>query len=470
MKAVKPLVCPVLDPGFVPAVLWNRSYQAAVESARGARTVRITVSRPDGSGWRHEVRLLPDVPAYAALNLQFLERMVKFLLWAWGGNGVAIEGAPELTARMREIYHPQGERHFDADFMGEVCFRSPFRIGEEPEEPCCSGPVARSTIGRNLDGCRIGFDLGGSDRKCAALIDGKVVFSEEIKWNPYFETDPAYHVAGIRDTIQRAAAHLPRVDAIGGSAAGIYINNEPRVASLFRGLDRESFERFIRPLFHELRTEWGGIPFEVANDGDVTALAGAIAIGANGVLGISMGTSLAAGYIDPQGHLTGWINELAFAPVDYRAGGPVDEWSGDAGCGVQYFSQQGVGRLLPASGLEFDPDSPLPERLEFVQQRMQAGDERAADIYRTIGTCFGYSIAHYAQFYKFRHLLVLGRVSSGTGGEVMLRAARRVLDQEFPEISQSLAFQQPDEQSKRHGQAVAAASLPNLFSSPTRQT
>ena len=304
--------------------------------------------------------------------------------------------------------------------------------------------------------------LGGSDRKCAAIIDGQVVFSEEIKWNPYFESDPEYHRAGISDSIKSAAAHLPRVDAIGGSAAGIYIDNEPRVGSLFRGVSREDFERRIRPVFKDLRREWNNVPFEVANDGDVTAIAGAMAINDSAVLGISMGTSLAAGYINGQNQVTGWINELAFTPVDYRLDAPTDEWSGDRGCGVQYFSQQAVGRLVPASGLNIDEQLGLPEKLEAVQAFMTAGDERAAAIYRTIGTCFGYSIAHYHNFYDFRNLLVLGRVSSGDGGSIVLQAARRVLDLEFPDLSAKIAFQTPDEKTKRHGQAIAAASLPKL--------
>jgi predicted NBD/HSP70 family sugar kinase len=225
-------------------------------------------------------------------------------------------------------------------------------------------------MGRHLDGCRIGFDIGGSDRKAAALIDGKVVFSEETPWDPYFQKDPSYHIEGINDSLKRAAAHLPRVDAIGGSAAGIYVNNEVRVASLFRGIPAEVFETDIRKLFFTLQARWGGIPFEVANDGEVAALAGSMALGDNAVLGISMGTSQAGGYVKPGGEITPWLNELAFAPVDYRKGAPVDEWSGDAGCGVQYFSQQAVARLADKAGFTFDAGMPAPERLVAVQ----AGD------------------------------------------------------------------------------------------------
>jgi predicted NBD/HSP70 family sugar kinase len=326
-------------------------------------------------------------------------------------------------------------------------------------------PAPRSagqTVGRHLNGCRIGFDLGGSDRKAAAVIDGQVVYSEEIPWDPYFQKDPAYHLAGVHDSLQRAAAHLPRVDAIGGSAAGVYVNNEVRVASLFRGVAPDLFDRHIRRMFFTLRERWGGVPFEVANDGEVTALAGSMSFGANAVLGISMGTSQAGGYVKPTGDLTPWLNELAFAPVDYQPNAPRDEWSGDLGTGAQYFSQQAVGRLTAGAGFEFKAGMPLPEKLVEVQQAMERGDRRALEIFRTIGTCFGYAVGHYGDFYDLQNILVLGRVVSGAGGEAILTQAAKVLSVEFPELSEHVRWRIPDEQSKRHGQAVAAASLPPL--------
>ena len=274
-----------------------------------------------------------------------------------------------------------------------------------------------------------------------------------------------HHLEGVHDSLQRAAAHLPRVDAIGGSAAGVYVNNEVRVASLFRGVPPDEFERHIRRMFFTLQARWGGVPFEVANDGEVTALAGSMSLGANAVLGLSMGTSQAAGWVTPDGHITPWLNELAFAPVDYRADAPRDEWSGDLGCGVQYFSQQGVARLAPKAGFAFAAGQPLPEQLVAVQQAMAAGDPRARAVYATIGTCFGYALAHYADFYDVRHVLVLGRVTSGEGGAVILAQAAAVLRAEFPELADRIRLHTPDEQNKRHGQAVAAASLPAAKSS-----
>jgi predicted NBD/HSP70 family sugar kinase len=411
---------------------------------------------------RHDSRVLGAGHPQAALTLVYTERLLKFLLWQRGGCHVSVGGADEVARHLATRYAPGGTRAFDHAFMGERTYRAAFRVEACPLAELPAAAVAALPVGRHLDGCRIGFDLGGSDRKAAAVIDGKVVYSEEIAWDPYFQQDPAYHLEGIHDSLVRAARHLPRVDAIGGSAAGIYVNNEVRVASLFRGVSPAAFDAQVRRMFFTLQERWGGVPFEVANDGEVTALAGSMSLGDGAVLGIAMGTSLAAGYVTPSGGITPWLNELAFAPVDYHPDAPRDEWSGDAGCGVQYFSQQAVGRLAPVAGLEFPAGLPLPEQLIRVQEAMSAGDPRAARIYESIGTSFGYAIAHYADFYALRHLLVLGRVTSGAGGDLLLQRAREVLQADFPELAARVRLHTPDEKDKRHGQAIAAASLPAL--------
>jgi predicted NBD/HSP70 family sugar kinase len=252
------------------------------------------------------------------------------------------------------------------------------------------------------------------------------------------------------------------VDAIGGSAAGVYVANQVRVGSLYRGVPRELFASHIHRLFFELQAAWGGVPFDVVNDGEVTALAGSMALNDNAVLGVAMGSSLAAGFVTPQGNITTWLNELAFVPVDYREGAPADEWSGDPGVGAQYFSQQAVGRLLRPAGIDLPADMPLPVKLEQVQKLMAAGDDRARKIYETIGVFFGYNIATYAGFYDVRNLLVLGRVLTGSGGDLILATAGQVLKSEFPEVAERIRYHIPDEKEKRHGQAIAAASLPAI--------
>ena len=458
---IAPKLRPPLDPDFLPAALWNRAYRDLVAHDAGARPFAIALVRSNRTASVHHDHVLSATHPAATLTLRYAERLLKFLLWQKGGCQVFVAGADEIAAALALIYSSAGARAFDHAFMGEKVYGCVFSVDACALEALPIDDDSSLAIGRHLDGCRIGFDLGGSDRKAAALVDGRVVYSEEIPWDPYFQKDPAYHIEGVHDTLTRAAAHLPRVDAIGGSAAGVYVNNEVRVASLFRGVPPDLFERHIRRMFFTLQTRWGGVPFEVANDGEVTALAGSMSMQDHSVLGLSLGTSQAGGYVTPDGNITPWLNELAFAPIDYRIDAPRDEWSGDVGCGVQYFSQQGVGRLAAIAGFHFPATQPLAEQLVAVQAALSSGDARARAIYETIGICLGYAIAHYADFYEVRHLLALGRVTSGAGGEIILAQAAAVLRTEFPDLAEKIRLRTPDEKDKRHGQAVAAASLPS---------
>jgi predicted NBD/HSP70 family sugar kinase len=452
---------PVLDPDFVPASLWNRDYRERVADGRH-EDLAIALERGGGSVSVFRTAILPHEGGNVALNQRYVERLLKFLLWQKGGWRVTVAGNPHLAEYLRSVYSPSGARAFDYEFMGRRVYGRPMVFENVPYGAAPVEKEAAAPLGRHLEGCRIGFDLGASDRKCAAVIDGQVVFSEEVSWNPSAQTDPQYHFDGIHDSLKRAAAHLPRVDAIGGSAAGVYVANEVRVGSLYRSVPPDLFDSRIRRLFFDLQAAWGGIPFDVVNDGEVTALAGSMALGDNAVLGVAMGSSLAAGFVNPQGNITTWLNELAFVPVDYREHAPIDEWSGDPGVGAQYFSQQAVGRLLASAGIDLPLEMPLPAKLEQVQKLAATGDARALRIYETIGIYFGYTIATYADFYDFRNLLVLGRVLTGVGGDLILSMANHVLRDEFPELAERIRFHIPGEKEKRHGQAIAAASLPAI--------
>lgn len=458
---VSPKFRPVLDPEFVPASLWNRAYRAAVRTS-GGTNLALALERSEGSVSVYRTAILPDTDDHAAVNERYVERLMKFLLWQKGAWRVNVGGDSRIANFLSTVYGLGGARAFDRRFMGERIYGRPFEVRNTTFE---AAPVEKETmarLGRHLDGYRIGFDLGASDRKCAAVVDGQVIFSDEVPWNPSAQSDPQYHFDGIHDSLKRAAARLPRVDAIGGSAAGVYVGNEVRVGSLYRSVPPALFDGRIRRLFFELQKAWSGVPFQVVNDGEVTALAGSMALHDNAVLGIAMGSSLAAGYVTPEGSITNWLNELAFVPLDYRENAPIDEWSGDAGVGVQYLSQQAVGRLLEPAGIHLAKDLGLPAKLEEVQKLMAAGDVRARRIYETIGVYFGYAIATYVDFYEVRNLLVLGRVLSGEGGDVILSVARKVLQEEFPEVAERIRVHVPDEKEKRHGQAIAAASLPPI--------
>jgi predicted NBD/HSP70 family sugar kinase len=288
------------------------------------------------------------------------------------------------------------------------------------------------------------------------------VFSEEVIWDPKSQRNPQYHFDEIMNALRTAAAHMPKVDAIGVSAAGIYIDNQVRVSSLFRGVRDELYEKGVKNLFLDIQEKWEKTSLEVINDGDVTALAGAMTLNKTGILGIALGSSEAGGYIDRNGNITGWLNELAFVPVDSNPRAAIDEWSGDRGCGAQYFSQEAVVRLAPVSGIILDAKQTSAEKLKHVQRLLSNGDERGKRIFETIGCYVGYGIAHYADFYDINHVLILGRVTSGDGGNIILSKVEEVLRLEFPDLAADIEVHLPDESQRRVGQAIAAASLPEI--------
>jgi len=457
-KLVKPALPPPLDQGFRPAVLANRAFQREVEDSGTGVPLVFGLERSGGFLSRFETRVLPDGHPHAGANLSYSERIFKFLLWQRGAWRVFVGGPRAIGDFIKACYSSDGPREFDFHFMGEDVYSLPFTViacdpTEVPQEQESGQP-----LGRHLDGYRIGFDLGASDRKVSAVVDGVPVYSEEVVWEPWTQPDPEYHYREIMAALKTAASKMPRVDAIGGSAAGVYVDNQVRVASLFRGVPQDRYGQ-VRNLFLRVREEMG-IPLEIANDGDVTALAGSMSLEDNAVLGIALGSSEATGYVNADGNITGWLNELAFAPVDYGPDAPIDEWSGDRGCGALYFSQQCVFRLAPKAGITIPHDITPAERLRFVQDKLESGHTGALSIWQSIGRYMGYSLAHYADFYALKHVLILGRCTSGRGGPLILDGATEVLKSEFPELAARINIQLPDEKSRRVGQSIAAASLP----------
>jgi len=459
-ELVKPRFVPPLDGSFRPASLANRAFQEKVAQSGSGVPLVFGLERADGALGRHETMVFAEGHPLAGANLFYAERVLSFLLWQKGGWKVYVGGPASIGEHLRGVYGPDGARSFDSSFMGEELYERRFTV-----VPCNVRDVPtecepEQALGRHLDGCRIGFDLGASDLKVSAVVDGEAVFSEEIVWEPRKQSDPSYHYEQIMAALSLAASKLPRVDAIGGSAAGIYINNRPMVASLFRGIPKERYGE-IREMFLRIRRELG-VPLEVVNDGEVTALAGSMSLGVGRVLGLALGSSEAAGYVNARGNITGWLDEMAFAPVDFSPDATRDEWSGDRGVGARYFSQQAVFRLAPRAGIEIPAGATDADKLKFVQGKLEAGHEGAAKIWQSIGCFMGYAVAHYADFYDLEHVLILGRVTSGRGGPIILEGTREVLEGEFPELAERVHIQLPDEKSRRVGQSIAAASLPEI--------
>ena len=318
-----PQFLPLLDPDFCPPVLANRKFIEAVEKSCQAVPLVLGLERAGGAFSRFETVVYDEGHPNSEQNFFYVERLLKFLLWQRGGWRIFVGGPPSIGKYIQQVYDDAGLYNFDYHFMGRIyektftvvsCNVSEVPVEIEPEK----------SLGRHLDGNRIGFDLGASDLKVSAVVNGNAIFSAEIEWQPGLQSDPKYHREHIQAALDLAASKLPSLDAIGGSSAGVYINNRPMIASLFRGISDEKFIQ-VQNMFLEISKEMN-VPLEIINDGEVTALAGSMSLEDNGVLGIAMGSSEAAGYITMDGNITDWLNELAFSPVDFNPNAPVDEW------------------------------------------------------------------------------------------------------------------------------------------------
>jgi len=447
---------PELDPGFIPLFKFNEAFlktasmpfSVAIERNDKQISVKSTFIHGDDD--------------HTDADFYYLDRLVKFELWQKGGFRIYIRcenGCGEaLFQKLKQTYAPGGSRAFDAEFFAGL-YQNEFEVIKCDVLP---DPFEiKKRLGGHFDGCRIGVDFGGSDYKSAALIDGEPVFSNETVWNPKINSDPDYHYNGIITALRDAAQHLPRVDAIGISSAGLIANNQILAAQLFQKVPKELFDLKGRNIYQRAVKEIGeNIPFEVVNDGDVAALAGSIGLGRNNLLGLALGTSFIGGFVDKAGNLSNWISELAFAPVDASLDAAMDEWTRDIGVGVQYFCQEAVIKLSAAAGISLDEFDTPAKKLKAVQSLLDKGQESAAAIFRSIGCYLGHTTPLYYNIYKADTFLLLGRVVSGKGGDIILETASKILHEEYPELSVELKL--PDEHTRRLGQSVAAASLPEV--------
>ena len=443
---------PELDPGFIPLHRFNQAFLADAKKPLGIAVERANGEMAAVETYIHGTEAMREADCY------YVNRLVKTILWMKGGFRIYVRGDEGIYAYLKQAYSAGGCQAFDWDYMAGI-FEHPFEVVMTDVLP--ESKDAPKAIGGHLTGCRIGFDAGGSDRKVSAVIDGEAVYSEEVVWFPKTQSDPDYHYEGIVAALKSAAAHMPRVDAVGVSSAGIFINNRTMSASLFLKVPKELYDSKVKDIYIRAITDtFGDIPYCVVNDGDVTALAGAMSLKENSVLGIAMGTSEAVGFVDARGLITGWLNELAFVPVDANPEAMEDEWSHDIGCGVKYFSQDGVIKLAPRAGIALEEGLSPAEKLKVVQQLMEDDDPRAAAVYRSIGVYLAHTLAYYYSLYECHHALLLGRVMSGKGGDLIIATCRKVLEDEYPEVAGALSLALPDEYFRRVGQSAVAASLP----------
>lgn len=458
------MIRPILDQDFLPAILELRRFNEDVKKAKDKQHLIVAVERDNGYIYRREFDIFLD-GVDDERNTFITERLIKTILWVIGGFKIYIAGSHVVFENIKDYYRKGGLREFDYEFWSTT-FEREVEVIEctyenIPQEVPCS-----ESAGGHLDGRRIGFDAGGSDIKVSAVVNGEVISSEEIVWLPKLNEDINYHYENIYKALKVGVEKLGGdVDAVGISTAGVIVSDRPMVSSIFIKVPKKDFElvkyayvNCVKKLSKELGHD---IPYVVANDGDVTALAGAVDLKDNCVLGISMGTSEAGGYVDHNGNLPGWFSELAFVPVDFNKNAMVDEWSKDFGVGCKYFSQDAVIKLVDKAGIEVDQNLTLAQKLSFIQELMKNDDERAKRIFESIGVYLAYGLAYYAEFYEIKHVILLGRVTSGKGGDIILKVAQETLAKEFPEYAH-FHLTMPSESMRRVGQSIAAASLPKI--------
>lgn len=462
---------PKYDPDFKPAILELQKFNEEVAKSQDKTEIIICLERTNGYNYHYKIFIFKDGTGHDDENFFIIERICKILLWIVGGYKFYISGSNLIASKLKSAYQENGERKFDYFFFKDV-YENYIDLISCSKEEIPKLNLEDISLSKGLNGNRIGFDAGGSDRKVSAVINGEVKFSEETVWNPKTSSDPNYHIDGIMDSFYKACEHLPTVDGVGISTAGVVVDNKVMVSALFLKVPKELYEQKIKNIYVDcvknLEKKYNKkIPVIVANDGDVTALAGLLELKTNeGILGIAMGTSQAGGYINKGGKLTGWLNELAFVPIDFNKNAKKDTWSGDFGCGKYYFSQEAVIKLATNANIKFGENMTPANKLELIQSMIEKGTDNekkiAENIFKDIGIYLGYTIPFYAHFYDFKHLQVLGRVVSGKGGNIIIDKAKEILENEFNELSKNIIIHIPDEKSRRVGQSVAAASLPEL--------
>jgi hypothetical protein len=409
--------------------------------------------------------------------------MIQESIWRCGATELQLAGPANLCETLKAAYSPGGTYAFEADVMPKA-FGTPdkaFEVkvvggaGELPE--ALDTP---QVCGKDAGGNRLAFDLGKSDIKTVAIKDGEVLDSMETEWD-VTNPDPQYHydaiVAAMKGTIDRAKAKgFGDIQAVGGSATGtVSADNEATWCDIFPNVPPDVYKEKVVDIFKRIAKEVAGdVPLKVINDGEVTALAAVQKLGGKGnVLGISMGSSEGGGYANADGNLMGWISELCYMKLDMNPRAPTDPWTkgNHRGMSHMYLGQRGATKnaykvcevpenyRYPHADMCTIKHEDHANCLKLIQQAMKDNPEKTSDLYKTCGVYLGYGLAQYCEHYKIDNVMILGRVSKGAGGKVMLDTASEVLATEFPDLPK-IEFHEADDHFKAVGQCIAAAALP----------
>jgi len=476
----RPKVPAPLDPNFSPVILAKRQYRAACSDASFPE-LHLALPRATGCA-RVSLKVFPDGHKDCDASTYLAGVLVQEMIWQRSASALIISGPDYICNALIAGFAVGGQYEFEATTMPCVNGTPDAKFEVTRVSSAADLPEAKDTpqvCGKDANGCRLAFDLGKSDIKVVSVKDNEVVYSKETEWD-VTNPDPQYHYDAIKAAMQLGKDALPKIDAVGGSATGtVGANNEATWCDIFPNVPPAVYKEKVVDIFNRLAKDLAGdVPVKVINDGEVTALAAFQKIGKGKVMGISMGSSEGGGYANADGNLMGWINELCYIRLDLNPNAPIDPWTKGAHTGIShmYLGQRGTTKLAACGGIE-GPDEymyPNPamctikhenhaQCLKLIQKAMTdpAKEAQASLIYETVGVYLGYALAQYKEFYEVDHIMILGRVSKGKGGDLMLATAKKVLETEFPEYA-DIQFHTADDHFKAVGQCIAAAALPEV--------
>jgi len=443
---------PFYEPGFIPAYKFIEAY------LKGA-------SQPYALAWQRKDYIskfstfIYGTPEKSELDYYYLKLITEFTYNIWGGWKLYLCGDEALSLKIKAAMLDTLAK-FGSWGSIKLLFNQDFTVEFLPFEQCPQNEGSKP-FGNHLNGCRIGFDGGGSDRKVSAVIDGEVVYSEEVLWEAKFRSDIDYHYNEVLTAFKTAAAKMPRVDAIGVSIAGSMVGDQYYRGTITKEVSAKDMEEKGRDLFRRAADQIGpNIPVVGRNDGDIAALAGAMSLQKNKLWGVPLGTGFGSGYVDGAGNLKDWSTNMAFSKVAVNEDAHSSELLGFIGIGESYISQNRVIEMAEKEGIEMPPELYPAEKLLIIQDYMNKGDSRTTRIFTYMGCCFAHMLPLADLFLDIEHVYLIGRLVSGKGGEVFVQECQRVLNEDYPDHAAKMTLWLPDENDRRVSQSVAAASLP----------
>lgn len=245
-----------------PITDWNTEF---CPSERG---VELTVSLESGGAVRRQFRLgLPDIES-PKLG-RYLRTYVHNRLWAIGAERVVLDCDQDLFDKIASAFRPGGEFSHQVAMMSEI-YGCHFEIVRGDARDAAGGASGTTQQpGRPKVGKHIGVDLGGSDAKVVALVDGELRHHEKRDWKPKSFREGRQAVSVVCDLVKNALAKsgIDSPDGVGISSAGIVVNDRIMASGIFGGLPAEEFQEWIVPMGERVSEAFGGVPIGVAHDG-----------------------------------------------------------------------------------------------------------------------------------------------------------------------------------------------------------